>query len=56
MILNENYTSKPDGNGFGLMSCKEIVQELHSGKIGFESELGKGTTFYFTLPLVESNN
>ena len=56
LLLQENYTSKPDGNGFGLMSCKEIIKELHYGKIGFESELGKGTTFYFTLPLVESND
>jgi signal transduction histidine kinase len=56
MLLKENYTSKPDGNGFGLMSCKEIIQDHHNGKIGFESELGKGTTFYFTLPVVESNN
>ncbi len=56
LLLKENYTSKPDGHGFGLMSCKEIIEELHDGKIGFESELGKGTTFYFTLPLVSSNN
>ncbi len=55
LLLKENYTSKPDGNGFGLMSCKEIIHELHDGKIGFESELSKGTTFYFTLPLVPSN-
>jgi signal transduction histidine kinase len=55
LLLKENYTSKPDGNGFGLMSCVEIIQELHYGKIGFQSELGKGSTFYFTLPVVESN-
>jgi signal transduction histidine kinase len=55
LILKENYTSKPDGNGFGLMSCKEIIHEFHKGNIGFESELGKGATFYFTLPVVESN-
>ena len=56
LLLKENYTSKPDGNGFGLMSCVEIIHDLHSGKIGFESELGKGATFYFTLPVVESND
>ena len=54
LLLKENYTSKPDGNGFGLMSCKEIIQEFHDGKIGFESELGKGAKFYFTLSLVTS--
>jgi len=55
LLLRENYTSKPDGNGFGLMSCKEIIVDLHDGKIGFDSELGKGTTFYFTLSLVAPN-
>ena len=49
LLLRENYTSKPDGNGFGLMSCKEIIEEFHDGKIFFESEVGKGTTFHFTL-------
>jgi len=54
LLLKENYTSKPDGNGFGLMSCKEIIQDLHDGQIGFESELGKGTAFYFTLPATDN--
>jgi len=49
LLLNETYTSKPDGNGFGLMSCREIIQDFHMGEIFFESELGKGTTFCFTL-------
>jgi signal transduction histidine kinase len=47
--LKETYTTKPDGNGFGLMSCKEIIEDLHQGKIFFESEEGKGTTFHFTI-------
>lgn len=50
LLLKEKYTSKPDGNGFGLLSCREIIEEYHQGKFWFESEWGKGTTFYFTLP------
>jgi signal transduction histidine kinase len=50
LLLKERYTSKLDGNGIGLISCREIIEKYHRGKIDFESELGKGTTFYLTLP------
>ncbi len=38
------------GTGLGLAISKAIVEAL-GGQIGYESELGKGTSFYFTLPL-----
>jgi len=48
-IFTPNFTTKSSGTGLGLAITKKIIESI-SGKIYFESELGKGTTFYISIP------
>lgn len=56
IFSDEHFTStgtnKEKGSGLGLNLCKEYV-EKHGGSIWFNSEVGKGTTFYFTIHSAE---
>jgi two-component system sensor histidine kinase/response regulator len=58
-LLNKDYfstfgTNNEHGSGLGLMICKAFT-EMHGGDFWFESKEGKGTTFFFSVKIRETN-
>lgn len=49
-VFTPFYTTKAKGNGLGLPTCRKIADE-HGALLTFSSEVGKGTTFSFSIPL-----
>jgi signal transduction histidine kinase len=52
-VFNPFFTTKPvgKGTGQGLAISRTVIVEEHSGTLGFETELDRGTTFVIRLPL-----
>jgi PAS domain S-box-containing protein len=52
--VDASLTRKVGGSGLGLSICHHLIQ-MHNGQIGLESAVGKGSIFYFSIPIVEKS-
>ncbi len=56
MIFQPQFTTKEKGSGFGLTSCKQIIEELHKGNLSFRTNKDEGTIFTFSIPLFPNDS
>ena len=55
-IFDPFFTTKKigEGTGLGLAICEKIIKD-HSGRLEVESEVGKGSTFFILIPIIQGN-
>src|SRR5262249_32937653 len=49
---SQTHSGHKTGLGLGLYICQTLIKQ-HHGKVGVESQSGQGSTFWFTLPIVQ---
>jgi two-component system, NtrC family, sensor kinase len=56
--FDAGFTTKAvgEGTGMGLAISREIIEQKHGGKIAFESEPGRGTTFHIRIPVRQTRS
>jgi len=52
--IDNEQQANSKGTGLGLVITKRIIKDLHGGRIWVESEIEKGSCFYFTIPINDS--
>jgi len=53
--VDASLTRKVGGSGLGLSICQHLIQ-MHGGHIGIHSDAGKGSTFYFSVPVFQNRH
>ena len=54
-VFTPNFTTKSSGTGLGLAISANMIDSFN-GKIYFETQIGKGTDFYVSIPLMRTDD